>query len=131
MPVAAPVLPSTRARRSYRSYRRSAGRRPSTRLDGRIQAAAHVRGLLVWLLLGVCVYLCVPAARGDSGAGATIPFWLIAAPLLNLVWLGRRRLIAAARGWLCSTVARIRREAARNRPRSVATGLAARARAVA
>lgn len=128
MPVAAPILPSTRARRSYR---RSAGRRPSARSDGRVQAVAHVRGLLVWLLLGVCVYLCVPAARGDSGAGATIPFWLIAAPLLNLAWLARRRLAAAARGWLRSAAARVRREAARNRPRATVAVAATRARAAA
>lgn len=128
MPVAAPVLPSTRARRSYR---RSAGRRPFARPDGRLQAVAHVRGLMVWLLLGVCVYLCVPAARGGSGAGATIPFWLIAAPLLNLAWLARRRLVAAARGWLRSAAARVRREATRNRPCAAVGTAATRVRAVA
>jgi len=128
MPVAASVLPSTRARRSYR---RSAGRRPLVRPDGRARAAAQMRGLLVWLLLGVCVYLCVPAARGGSGAGATIPFWLIAAPLLNLAWLGRRRLFAAGRAWLHSVVDRVRRAAVRNRPRAAIAGGVARVRATA
>jgi hypothetical protein len=128
MPVVAPVLPATRARRSHR---RSAVRRPSSRFDGRRQTAAQVRGLVVWLLLGVCVYLCVPAARGGSGAGATIPFWLIVAPLLNLAWLGRRRAVAAATAWLHSVTARARREAARNRPRVAVGGAASRVRVTA
>lgn len=128
MPVAAPVLPATRARLSHR---RSIGRRPSSRFDGRRQTAAQARGLVVWLLLGVCVYLCVPAARGGSGAGATIPFWLIVAPLLNLAWLGRRRAVAAAAVWLHSVTARARREAARNRPRVAVGGAASRVRVTA
>lgn len=48
--------------------------------------------LLIWLASGLLVLWCVPAARGSGPLGATLPFWLIAAPLLDLGWLWRARL---------------------------------------
>ncbi|MET0226708.1 MAG: hypothetical protein ABW187_09730 [Dokdonella sp.] len=50
--------------------------------------------LLAWLVIGVCVYVLVPTARGDERLGATLPFWLVVAPLLNVLWLWRRRWLA-------------------------------------
>lgn len=48
--------------------------------------------LIVWCAIGVGLVLCVPAARGSSLFGATLPFWLVAAPLLDLGWLKRASL---------------------------------------
>ena len=44
-----------------------------------------VRALLAWLLAGVGILVCIPAARGGALLGATLPFWLVVAPLINLV----------------------------------------------
>lgn len=63
-----------------------AGSRPATRV---------VTG---WLVLGLGVLLLVPPARGDATLGATLPFWLVGAPVLNLLFLERRAWIAALRG---------------------------------
>lgn len=46
--------------------------------------------LLSWLLLGALVVLVIPPARGNDLLGATLPFWLIAAPTIDLLWLARR-----------------------------------------
>ncbi len=72
---------SRRARISHRL----AG--PSTRVDVAASAPAF---LITWMALGLVVLLCVPAARGGAMLGATLPFWLVAAPLIGLVWLWRR-----------------------------------------
>jgi hypothetical protein len=48
--------------------------------------------LLAWVLAGLATLALVPFARGDRMLGATLPFWLIAAPLLDLAWIERRRL---------------------------------------
>ena len=53
--------------------------------------SAAPRWLYVWLAAGLVIWLCVPAARGGDTLGATLPFWLIGAPLLNLAWLTRAR----------------------------------------
>lgn len=50
--------------------------------------------LRVWLALGLVVLLCVPAARGDALLGATVPYWLVGAPAIGLVWLSRQRVFA-------------------------------------
>lgn len=56
--------------------------------------------LVVWFLLGSCILLCVPAARGDARWGASVPFWLVAAPLIDLAWVTRRALIRRLRAAL-------------------------------
>ena len=48
--------------------------------------------LLAWLAVGLILLACVPAARGGGPFGATLPFWLVGAPLLDLGWLWRARL---------------------------------------
>jgi hypothetical protein len=49
-------------------------------------------GLFAWLALGIGVLLLVPFARGDRFFGATLPFWLVVAPLIDLGWVERRRI---------------------------------------
>jgi hypothetical protein len=46
----------------------------------------------IWLVLGCALLLCLPLARGGSAFGASAPFWLVAAPLIDLTWLARARL---------------------------------------
>lgn len=70
-----------------------AGRR---RIDVPTRPTA-VRGVLAWLAGGLGVLALLPAARGDALFGATLPFWLVAAPLLDLAWLWRRALRRALR----------------------------------
>ncbi|MGB0132653.1 hypothetical protein [Dokdonella sp.] len=53
--------------------------------------------LVAWAVIGGIAVLCVPALRGGPTTGLTLPFWLVAAPLLNILWLTRRRLLAAVR----------------------------------
>ena len=48
--------------------------------------------LMSWLIGGLVVLLLVPAARGGATLGATLPFWLVAAPLIDLAWIERRRI---------------------------------------
>jgi hypothetical protein len=67
--------------------------------------------LAAWLVAGCAVVLFVPAARGGRLLGGTLPFWLVAAPLVDLAWVGRARLAANAR----ALVSRLRsRPAPRN-----------------
>ena len=51
-----------------------------------------IGGLLAWLAVGIGVLLLVPFARGDRFFGATLPFWLVVAPLVDLGWVERRRI---------------------------------------
>lgn len=53
--------------------------------------------LYAWLVCGVAACVLIPAARGSEQLGATVPFWLVAAPSMNIVWLRRARWIAALR----------------------------------
>jgi hypothetical protein len=47
--------------------------------------------MALWLLAGLMAIIAVPAARGDAALGGTLPFWLVAAPVINLLWIERRR----------------------------------------
>lgn len=56
------------------------------------RAPSHIpTWLLAWLAIGVFTLLVVPAARGGGFAGYSLPFWLLGAPLINVLWLGRSR----------------------------------------
>jgi hypothetical protein len=68
--------------------------------------------LFAWLLVGCAVVLLVPAVRGGRLLGATLPFWLIAAPLVDLAWVAREGIAACARMWFSAF--RSRRPAPRN-----------------
>lgn len=61
--------------------------------------AAPPGALIAWLAFGIGVVLCMPLARGDRVLGATLPFWLIAAPLIDLAWISRRRIARFAVEW--------------------------------
>jgi hypothetical protein len=56
--------------------------------------------LAAWFFVGCGVLLFVPATRGGNLLGATMPFWLVVAPLLNLAWVERRRIARYASGTL-------------------------------
>jgi len=53
--------------------------------------------LVAWAILGAGVMFCVPSARGGGALGGTLPFWLVAAPLIDLAWCKRRTLSEAFR----------------------------------
>ncbi len=57
-----------------------------------MRAKPPIGGLLAWLAVGIGVLLLVPLARGDRFFGATLPFWLVVAPLVDLGWVERRRI---------------------------------------
>lgn len=54
----------------------------------------------IWIMLGLCVLACVPAARGNVQFGASLPFWLVIAPAIDLLWLTRRHWSTRMRGIL-------------------------------
>ena len=53
--------------------------------------------LFAWAALGALSVLCVPALRGGPITGLSLPFWLVAAPLLNMLWLTRWRWLSRLR----------------------------------
>ncbi|HEX5122960.1 MAG TPA: hypothetical protein VFV97_06920, partial [Rhodanobacteraceae bacterium] len=56
--------------------------------------------LLAWLLVGCGLLLLVPEMRSGRLLGATLPFWLVVAPLVDLAWIGRDRLATNVRTWI-------------------------------
>jgi hypothetical protein len=77
-----------------------------------LRRACANAALVAWLIVGSAVLLLVPAARGGHLLGATLPFWLVAAPLVDLAWIGRQRI--AARLQSSMSALRNRRLAPRN-----------------
>lgn len=53
-------------------------------------------GLLGWLGCGSLALAMLPASPAGLELGATLPFWLVGAPLLNLAWLLRRQVAGAS-----------------------------------
>ena len=53
--------------------------------------------LLAWLAFGAIVLALLPAADGGSASGATLPFWLVGAPLIDLAWVCRARILRRMR----------------------------------
>jgi len=83
--------------------------------------------LVAWLLVGSAVVLLVPAVRGGRFLGATLPFWLVAAPLVDLAWIGRERLATRTRSWISALGSRpAPRNVRRQRPARAAACSAAR-----
>jgi hypothetical protein len=56
-----------------------------------VRSMSIPRWLIVWAILGPMSVICFPALRGGGFAGLTVPFWLMAAPLINVAWLTRER----------------------------------------
>ena len=50
--------------------------------------------LITWLVGGALALLLTPALRGGAVGGWTLPFWLVVAPLINIVWLTWARSMA-------------------------------------
>lgn len=84
--VAPLSLPSTVPQTVARSRARS-GSAPRSPL----------RLLVGWLIAGLCLLALVPAMRGGALAGATVPYWLVAAPAIDIAWLARARIAALCR----------------------------------
>ena len=53
--------------------------------------------LLAWSVSGAFLLLLVPGLWSNGLSGLSAPFWLVAAPLLDMLWLNRRRAIAGLR----------------------------------
>jgi hypothetical protein len=58
---------------------------------------APLRVLAAWFVGGASALALVPALRGGATLGATLPFWLVAAPAINLAWFARGRIAVAIR----------------------------------
>ena len=76
--------------------------RRSPRLRVRLDAV-----LLTWLAVGCSIVVLVPEIRGDRLLGATLPFWLVVAPLVDLAWIRRERIVARAGSWLSALPSRM------------------------
>ena len=64
--------------------------------------ARHSRAVLpVWLMLwaiaGVFALGLFPGLRSGPTSGLSVPFWLVAAPLINILWLTHARWRASLR----------------------------------
>lgn len=71
-------------------------------------------GLVAWLFAGTLILILVPGARGGPDLGATLPFWLIGAPLIGLAWTHRRAILRHVAG-SAAGAGRPRRMARRDR----------------
>ena len=47
--------------------------------------------LLAWAALGMLAACLVPGLGSDALTGMSMPFWLVAAPLIDIAWLSRSR----------------------------------------
>ncbi len=57
-----------------------------------VAASPATPWLIAWAAVGVFALLLVGSARGDALLGVTLPFWLVGAPLVDLVWVERVRI---------------------------------------
>jgi hypothetical protein len=58
--------------------------------------------LWCWLVFGVVVMTLIPQARGMQSSIGWLPFWLVVAPLLDLAFVHRHRLLSTSRAALIS-----------------------------
>lgn len=79
----APVLPMSLSSAAPRTRAR---RQPlSVRAVDPARLSSQRRWFLsVWLILGTLAVICLPPLRVGIASGWTLPFWLIAAPAINL-----------------------------------------------
>jgi hypothetical protein len=89
MLVAPLVLPTHAAPRRPPLERHHATPPTPISADRESRRAYWKDGLLAWTVGGFAILTFAPAARGDALFGATLPYWLVGAPLLNLIWLTR------------------------------------------
>ena len=79
--------------------------------------------LWAWFACGVLAFACMPALRARDPFWGWLPFWLLVAPLLDLVLLHRCRLAATSRALLVRVRRRrrpARQQATRLRTRRIA-----------
>lgn len=91
--------------------------RTTPRVPPRGPALAPVL-VLAWLAAGSVLCACLPTVRDGTMWGATLPFWLIGAPLVDLVWLARHRIgraMVAGVRWCARMRLNLRRAAVRRR----------------
>ncbi len=63
----------------------------SARVARRRETHAVPHWLHAWAIGGMILLLLIPSLRGDNLTGLSLPFWLVAAPLINIVWISRTR----------------------------------------
>jgi hypothetical protein len=56
--------------------------------------------LWCWLVFGAVVMALIPQARGMQPLVGWLPFWLVIAPLLDLAFVHRHRLLSTSRTFL-------------------------------
>jgi hypothetical protein len=61
-----------------------------------------------WLVFGAVVIALIPQARGMQSMIGWLPFWLVVAPLLDLVFVHRERLLSTARAFFRQETIRVR-----------------------
>ena len=88
--------------------------------DARTRAASDftpwIAALRVWLVVGCVACLLIPAARGADAWFGWLPFWLVVAPALDLVFLRHRQLAGRTRAReLAAWLARLARRRATRR----------------
>jgi hypothetical protein len=72
--------------------------------------------LWCWLVFGAVVMALIPQARGMQPLIGWLPFWLIVAPLLDLAFVHRQRLLSTSRAVLVRARRRRRPSVQANRP---------------
>ncbi|WP_440224941.1 hypothetical protein ACQQ2N_06790 [Dokdonella sp. MW10] len=87
------TLADVPATRSPRRTRRAAAK-------ATVPAVRVPAWLVAWAVVGALLLAFVPATRGGGFGGATLPFWLLGAPLVDIAWLTRRRWLAVLRAAL-------------------------------
>jgi hypothetical protein len=75
-----------------------------------------------WFVFGAVVIALIPQARGMQSSIGWLPFWLVVAPLLDLAFVHRHRLLSTSRSLLVQARRRQRpaRQAQRLRYRRIA-----------
>lgn len=96
-PIAVPI--SASAAPAKRANRRVPRAPASRRLHAPVRPGVAPL-LVLWLAFGLAVVLLVPAARGGERLGATLPFWLVVAPAIDMLWSTRRHWSVRLRGIL-------------------------------
>ena len=105
--LAATLALSTPSASRHRRASAQQVRNPASRARDNTRVAWAPMLVSVWLVIGMAGLIAVPAARGSASLGATLPFWLVFAPLFDLAWLKRADIVNALRGRSCSARARM------------------------
>ncbi len=72
-------------------------RKPCSRTTQIAQRPVVPLWLVAWAACGMLALFAFPALRGGGFGGLTVPFWLVAAPLVDIAWLTRSRWLGRLR----------------------------------